>query len=127
MTTARWTFVLVVLAVCAVTTSAVFAGKKPRPEPEHGNFWQAQYLNLGDTGFQAAVGPWGTKNQVYYSVSVEKKIPAGSSIYFEAKLSIAGLPKGFTKKPIGEVVKFDARTGWVTFDLGDQQVQYRIP
>ena len=120
---------VIALLVCTVTMSAPAADKQ-RPEPKDSNEWFAQCLDLGDTGYMAVVGPWGSKNPVDYSVAVEKKNPDGSSsTCFEAKLKVAKLPKGFAKKPIGDVVKFNPRTtgNMVTFDLGDQQIRHHVP
>jgi hypothetical protein len=121
--------VLLVLAALAVTTSAVFAEKQFRPEPDNANCWDHQSLDLGDTGFVAAVGPWGTENPVHYSVAVHERHPdATESVCFDAKLHVAGLPKGFTKKPIKEVVRFDPASRLVTFDLGGgQEARYKLP
>jgi hypothetical protein len=119
---------VVILAVC-VTASTVGAGKKPQPIPEDANEWQCQYMDLGDTGYMAVTGPWGTKNPVDYTVAVEKKYPDGtSSTCFDAKLRLAKLPRGFAEKPIKEVVRFDPVKRLVTFDLGGgQEVRCFLP
>ena len=47
---------------------------------------------------------------------------------FAAKLKLAGLPWRFAKRPIGEVVKFDAAAQQqVTLEVGGQEIRNQIP
>jgi len=129
MTRNRWWLALVVVTVCGAAVSALAADKKPRSAPGDANEWKCQYLDLGDTGYMAVAGPWGTKDPVDYSVAVEKKNSDGtSSTCVDAKLRVAKLPRGFAERPIKEVVRFDTAKRLVTFDLGDgQEVRYFLP
>lgn len=77
----------------------------------------------------AFVGPWGTDKPLEYTVAVGKKNPDGSLFTtFAAKLKLAGLPWRFAKRPIGEVVKFDAAAQQqVTLEVGGQEIRNQIP
>jgi hypothetical protein len=128
MTKSRWEFLLMALAG-GVTLTALAADEKPREGADDPGTWQSQEMELDKTGYVAFVGPWGTNDPLDYTVAVGKKNPDGSlSTTFAAKLKVAGLPKGFAKRPIGEVVRFDASAQQqVTFDLGEQEIRYQLP
>ena len=128
MTKTRWAFVLVALAAVGATLTAL-AAEKPRAGADDRHSWQSQDMDLGNTGYVAFAGPWGTNKPLEYTVAVGKKNPDGSlSTTFVAKLHVAGLPKGFSKRPIREVVKFDPESQQqVTFDLGGQEIRYQLP
>lgn len=116
----------------ATTTSAMLAEEKSRPATADAHVWDSKSVELGDTGFVAAVGPWGTENpihSIHYSVAVHERLPDGTeSVCFDAKIQVAGLPKGFTDKPIKEIVRFDPALRLVTFDLGGgQEARYKLP
>jgi hypothetical protein len=97
-------------------------------EPVDRNQWKCQFLDLAGTEFWAVVGPWGSGRPAFYSVAVERKCPDGSyATLFSAKYAVAGLPRGFCSRPIGEVVRFDSSLGVVEFDLGGQAAWCRLP
>jgi hypothetical protein len=115
----------------AVTPGTPPGPKDPAaaPEPADANVWENQSLELGDTGFVAAAGPWGTKNPVHYSVAVHRRYPDGTEgVHFDTKLKVATLPTGFVTRPVKEIVTFDPSLRLVTFDLGSgQEVRYKLP
>jgi hypothetical protein len=97
-------------------------------EPADGREWKCQFLDLPGTEFRAVAGPWGSGCPVYYSVAVERKCPDGTSAtLFIAKYDVAGLPRRFCSRPIGDVVRFDPSFRSVTFDLGGQLVECWLP
>jgi hypothetical protein len=97
-------------------------------KPAEGNVWMCQHLAIGETPLRAVVGPWGSRHPVYYTVSVERENPDGSATpCFEATYAVAGLPRGFVRKPVGEIVRLDPERNSVVFDLGDQVATFRLP
>lgn len=129
MTKTRWALLLMALAAGGVTLSALAADERPRKGADDSGTWQSQEMELGKTGYVVFVGPWGTNDPLKYTVAVgRKKSDGGLSTTFAANFHVAGLPKGFSKRLIGEVVRFDAAAQQqVTFDLGGQEVRYQLP
>jgi len=94
--------------------------------------WKAESMALGDTGFVAHVGPATYQDKKdrmpdYYSIDVEKERDSAWYVYFRRDLRTDELPEGFTKKPIEEIVSFDAISRKVSFTIGDRQCDYKLP
>jgi hypothetical protein len=107
---------------------AMFACLRRYRRPVDGNMWMCQHLAIRETPFRAVVGPWGARHPAFYTVSVERANPDGSATpCFEATYAVAGLPRGFARRPVAEVVHIDPERNSVVFDLGDQVATFRLP
>jgi hypothetical protein len=88
-------------------------------------------MPLGDTGFVASVGPIfhdeNLEKADHYSIEVLKARGSAWHVYFERNLQFDELPKDFLKKPIAEIVSYDATTRRVLFTIGARRFEYELP
>lgn len=94
--------------------------------------WRPQQMALGSTGYVASIGPVVYEDESnsepdYYTIEVEKSDGAASHVHFHRDFTIDAIPAGLIEKPLSEVISFDERLRTVTFRIGDQIVQYRLP
>ena len=103
--------------------------------------WKSQQMFLGDTCFQASIGPGVYLDETnqepdYYSIDVEgrhvgktmgEKIGKYWLVYFRRDLEIQELPERFLERKIDDVVSFNKETNVVTFEIGKNKYAYPIP
>ena len=106
--------------------------RKSLEEAGHQYAFKNTDIDIEDTGFKAWIGAKHytdipDKSPVLYSTVILKRHKNGWYEYFSRDYYMKDLPKGFLSKPASELVKYDKDSRTVTFIVGDDKVQYKLP
>ena len=95
------------------------------------NVWVYSHVQLPDTGLTAGVGPW--KNGiaaedkfVHYGIDIEMPTQTGERVIAELRFGLEFVAPGVLGKKAHDIVRFDAQSRIVTFDLGHSVFRFQI-
>ena len=97
--------------------------------------WSSSRMRLGQSNCEAAIGPARYKDKTitdtdydYYSIDIEMLYEKDIClVLFQRELPLAELPKDILTKKVQDVVSYDNRSQLVTFIIGKQRFQYKLP
>ena len=98
--------------------------------------WKAQSMYLGNSCFRARIGPSIYQDKKdeqpdFYSIDIEAEHVTMDKkfwlVYFQRDLTIDELPEHFLERKISEIVSFDEKMRVVTFEIGKNKFEYRLP
>ena len=108
-------------------------GSSSPPEEIEGAKWNVRCEPLVDA-YQACYGPGWSRDMhdksgapTHYVVTVERNGPDGSLEVFGRELPFAEVAPALLEPGSASVVRFDAGTRAVSFELGSQTIHYDLP
>ena len=89
-------------------------------------------LRLGGTAFLAEAGAFRYTDKQgsapdYFTISVEREEPDGSTTYFERAFPASSVPASVLVAKAQDIASFDAGSRTVTFTLGQRAFTYTLP